>query len=210
MHPDTAMGSPVSDPWIERLARLFRHHPAWRQAASFIDRRATSNVFFTHRPGEAWHLERRGDETLLLAGAARDPDFAFRFPPAAIARLEAVCGDAGDFAAELFDLMLAEDRETRVDLRILAGFTQLIRRGYVRLLLAAGPRVRAMGAAHGILGVEALAQLVARLRTSQQPWESAAEASLPASSSNPRPGDRRIRAVKREGRTRGRRRDRSS
>src|SRR5262245_848858 len=69
-----------SDPWIERLARLFREHPAWREAARFIDRRATNNVFFSHRPGRVWHLERDGDETVLLPGTAPDPDFVFRFP----------------------------------------------------------------------------------------------------------------------------------
>ena len=152
------------DPWVDRLARLFREHPAWRKAARFIDARATSNVFFTHRPGEAWHLERRGDETQLMPGAAPDPDFAFRFTPGAIVRLEAVQGEEGDFAAELFALVLAEDRVTAVDLRIAAGFSRLIQRGYLRLLLAAGPRVRALGAVHGVAGVRDLARLVARVR----------------------------------------------
>lgn len=161
-----------SDPWIERLARLFREHPAWRKAARFIDRRATSNVFFTHRPGEAWHLERRGDETLLLPGAAPDPDFAFRFTPGAIALLEAVRGEAGDFAAALFTLVITEDRATRVDLRIAASFGRLLRRGYVRLLLAAGSRVRAIGVAHGIIAVKDLARLVTRVRRADgDAWE---------------------------------------
>jgi hypothetical protein len=152
------------DPWVERLARLFREHPAWREAARLVDRRATSDVFFTHRPGEAWHLERRGDETLLLPGPAAEPDFVFRFAPGAIARLESVQGDAGDFAAELFALVASEDPDARVDLRIAARFPRLLRRGYVRLLLAAGPRVRALGAERGICGLQDLASVVARLR----------------------------------------------
>ena len=102
-----------TDPLVERLARLFREHPARQDAARFIDARATSNVFFTHRAGEAWHLERRGDERLLLPDAAPDPDFAFRFAPGAIERLEAVRGEAGDFAGELFALALSEDPDTR-------------------------------------------------------------------------------------------------
>ena len=154
----------LPDPSIERLARLFREHPAWREAAERIDRRATSDVFFSHRPGEAWHLERRGDETLLLPGAASDPDFSFRFPPAAIDRLEAVQGGAGDFAAELFTLALSDDPDLRVDLRILADFPRLLRRGYVRLLATAGTRVRKLGAAHGVFGLMDLVRLVARLR----------------------------------------------
>jgi hypothetical protein len=164
--------APVPDPWIERLARLFREHPAWRESARFIDRRATSSVFFGHRPGEPWHLERRGDETLLVTGAAADPDFAFRFAPGAIARLEAVRGGPGDFAAELFTLALAQDPEIRVDLRIAASFARLLRRGYVRLLLAAGPRVRALGAEHGVLTVRGLQRLVTTLRKRQRAvWE---------------------------------------
>ncbi len=164
------MASP--DLWIERLARLFREHPAWLEAARFIHRRSTSSVFFSHRPGEPWHLERRGDETLLLPGSATDPDFAVRFPRAAIARLEAVRGGAGDFAAELFTLVLTDDPETRVDLRIAAGFARLLRRGYVRLLLVAGPRVRALGAAHGVIGMRGLQRLIASLRRSdREAWE---------------------------------------
>jgi hypothetical protein len=154
----------LPDPSIERLARLFREHPAWREAARRIDRRATSDVYFSHRPGEAWHLERRGDETLLLPGVAADPDFSFRFPPAAIDRLEAVRGGAGDFAAELFSLALSDDPALRVDLRILADFPRLLRRGYVRLLATAGMRVRRLGAAHGVFGLRDLGRLVARLR----------------------------------------------
>jgi hypothetical protein len=166
------MGSPAPDPWIARLERLFREHPAWREAARWIDERATSSVFFTHRPGEPWHLERRGDETLLLPGSADAPDFVFRFAPAAIASLEAVRGGPGDFAAELFTLALAEDPATRVDLRIAASFTRLLRRGYVRLLLAAGPRVRALAAAHGVLSVRDLRRLVATLRKHpREAWE---------------------------------------
>ena len=167
------MGTELPDPWIERLAQLFRAHPAWREAARAIDPRSTSSVFFAHRPGEPWHLERRGDETLLLPGAAADPDFAFRFTPGAIARLEAVHGGAGDFAAELFALALAEDPAVRVDLRVVAGFPRLLRRGYVRLLLESGPRVRALGFAHGVVGVRGIARLVAALRlSSPASWES--------------------------------------
>ena len=166
------MASP--DPWIERLARLFREHPAWREAARLIDPRSTSSVFFTHRPREAWHLERRGDETLLLPGPAADPDFAFRFAPGAIERLEAVQGGVGEFAAELFARILSSEPDTRVELRIAAGFARLLRHGYVRLLLAAGPRVRELGVAHGVLRLRDLRRLVSVLRGAERPaWERA-------------------------------------
>src|SRR5215813_41345 len=49
---------------------------------------------------------------------------------------------------------------------------RLLRRGYVGLLLPAGPRVRARSAAHGIAGVKDLARLVTRLRRSDgDAWE---------------------------------------
>jgi len=195
-----------SNPWIERLARLFREHPARQEAARLIDRRSTSSVIFSHRPGEPWHLERRGDETLLLPGSAADPDFAFRFPPAAIARLEAVRGGAGDFAAELFTLALSDDPETRVDLRIAAGFARLLRRGYVRLLMVAGPRVRALGTAHGVLGVRGLQRLVATLRRSErEAWEMELPASrAPRAVARPGSSTRRVRRDFRAGDARGR------
>lgn len=152
------------DLWIETLARMFREHPAWQETARLIDPRSTSTVYFRHRPDEPWHLERRGDETHLLPGAAEDPDFVFRFTPGAIARLAAVRGNAGDFAAELFSLAWAEDSSVRVNIVIAAGFARLLRRGYVRLLLAAGPRARAIAAANGVEGMSSIQHLVATMR----------------------------------------------
>ena len=170
----------IIDPWIERLARLFRDHPAWRDAARLLDPRVTSTVFFRHRPGEPWHLERQGDETLLLPGAADDPDFAFRFTPAAIDRLAAVHGNAGDFAAELFALAYSQDPELRVNIRVAAGFARLLRRGYVRLLIAAGPRARAIGFQHGETGMSSLQHLVASLRRlDRAAWEKPARNAQP-------------------------------
>ena len=52
------MAAPEYDEWVERLARLFLEHPAWQSAASLLSQDTTSNVYFTHRPGEVWHLER--------------------------------------------------------------------------------------------------------------------------------------------------------
>jgi hypothetical protein len=157
------------DPWIDRLARFFAEQPAWRGAARLLDPRVTSTVFFCHRPGEPWHLERRGDETLLLPGAADDPDLAMRFTRAAIDRLAAVRGSAGDFAAELFALACSNDPEVRVNIRVAVGFERLLRRGYVRLLLTAGPRARAIGLAHGESGMCSQEHLVASLKRLDDP-----------------------------------------
>ena len=183
----------TTDPWIERLARMFREHPAWREAARMIDPRSTSTVYFRHRPGDPWHLERRGDETLLEPGAADDPDLVFRFPPGAIDRLAAVRGSAGDFAAELFTLALSDDPDLCVKIRIAASFPRLVRRGYVRLLVAAGPRVRAIGAAHSVVGLTPLRRLVMELRSRDRAkWE------IPARSTpRGRAGARRHRAAHR-------------
>ena len=154
----------TTDLSIERLARLFSDHPAWQAAARLLDPRATSTVFFRHRPGEPWHIAREGDETLLLPGAADDPDFALRFSPGAIDRLAAVRGNAGDFAAELFALAYSRDPEVKVNIRVAVGFARLLRRGYVRLLIAAGLRARAIGVASGETGMSSLQHLVASLR----------------------------------------------
>lgn len=166
------MATAPPDEWIDRLARLFREHPAWRAAARHLAADATSTVFFRQRPGEAWHLEHRSGRTRLLPGAARDPDFVFRFTPASVVRLEAVTGGIGDFAVELFTLMTEEDPEAHVDFRIAASFYRLARRGYVQLLVAAGPRVVAFGAANGVHGLGALRRFVAQLRgRGHAPWE---------------------------------------
>ncbi len=163
---------PAPDAVVERLARLFGEHPAWVRAARQLAPEATSSVYFSHRPGEVWHLEQPRGTTQLLPGAAADPDFVFRFTPAAIARLEAVGGGIGDFAVELFRLVLADDPELRVGLRIAARFGRLLRRGYLGLLVAAGPRVLAFGAAHGIRTPGALRRFVTQIHSpTPAEWE---------------------------------------
>jgi hypothetical protein len=163
----------AGDVHVERLAALFREHPTWVRAARKLGADATSSVYFSHRPGQVWHLVPRGGVTHLLPGPAADPDFVFRFSPAAVECLEQVRGDIGDFAVALFERVLEENPERRVDLRIAAPFGRLVRRGYLGLLLAAGPRVLAFGAAHGVRSRGALRRFVAVLR-SEVPtdWES--------------------------------------
>lgn len=144
---------------------LFRTHPAWRDAASRIAPAATSAVWFTHLPGEPHQLVRRGHETLLLPGRPQDPDLVFRFTPAAIERLEGVNGGIGEFAVALFEAAIAEDEAARVDLRVVAPFHRLALRGYLRLLLDAGPAVLRFGARHGVATLGALRRLVSELRS---------------------------------------------
>jgi hypothetical protein len=106
------------DETVRTLARLFRTHPVWVEAARGVDRRAESAVYFAHLPGRPWRLVRRGGRTLLLRGRARDPDLVFRFTPAAVARLAAARGDVEDFAVELFSRIVESRRTRRVDLRV--------------------------------------------------------------------------------------------
>ena len=156
--------TPAQDPTVEALARLFREHPAWQRAARQIASDATSTVYFSHRPGEAWRLERGEQGSDLLPGAAPDPDFVFRFTPGAVDRLAKVGGGIGEFAVELFTRMTDADPTDKVDLRIVARFPRLVWRGYVKLLAAGGPAVVAFGARHGIHGLGALQRFVAGLR----------------------------------------------
>lgn len=148
--------SATEDPVVQDLARLFRTHPAWCRAAARISQDATSRVAFRHRPGEAWRLVRRGGETYLERGEAHDPDLAFTFGRASVERLAATRGDVADFAIALFELIESDDPELHVDLRVEAPFPRLVRRGYVRMLLWAGPRLLAWGARHGVFTVRQL------------------------------------------------------
>lgn len=151
------------------LAELFRRHPAWRRAAAYVAEGAESAVTFSHLPGREWRLVRRGRESLLLPGQARDPDFAFRFTPGAVESLAAVDGDIGDFAVALFTRILEPRAAERIGFRIVAPFSRLVRRGYLRLLLAAGPAVARFGAAHGVTTLGALRELVATHRAEHAP-----------------------------------------
>lgn len=162
----------AGDPHVERLAWLFREHPAWRQAARHVSDESASRVLFTHRPGERWHLARERGESRLLPGDVPDPDFVFRFSPEAIERLAGVEGSVGAFAVELFGLIVGEDPRAHVDLRIAAPFQRLARRGYVGLLVASGWRVLAFGARHGIRSLGQLRSLVEKLtKRPPEPWE---------------------------------------
>lgn len=149
-----------TDEWAGRLATLFAVHPAWVAAARRLSGEATSSVYFTHLPGAPWRLETRSGGVVLLPGAAADPDLVFRFTPESIAKLESVEGGIGHFAVALFEQIV----DGAVDLRIRAGFARLVLRGYVKLLLAAGPPVAAFGATHGIRTLAALRRFVADLR----------------------------------------------
>jgi hypothetical protein len=151
---------------------MFLEKPAWVDAARRIESDATSSVFFSHRPGEPWHLERRRGKTLLLPGAAADPDFVFRFTPASIERLCSTEGGIGRFALELFELIAEEDPSLRVGFRIAAPFPRLVRRGYLRLLAVGGLRVLAFGAARGVRTLADLRRLVERVRRrAPEAWE---------------------------------------
>lgn len=152
------------DALIERLGNLFLEHPAWVEAARQLDPRATSSVWFRHRPGEPFRLEQREGRSELLPGRATDPDLVFCFSAHAIERLEGVRGGIGDFAVELFASILEEDPDEGVGFRIAASFVRLVRRGYVRLLLVAGPKVAAFGATHGIRSLRGLHRFVSDLR----------------------------------------------
>jgi len=168
------------DEWTERLAKLFAEHPAWIAAAQLLSSEATSTVFFRHRPGAPWRLEPEAfGGSRLRVGASPDPDLVFRFSTESIERLEAVDGGIGDFAVALFEQIVDEN----VDLRIRARFTRLTWRGYVRLLLAAGPPVLIFGAKHGVRTLGALRRFVVDLRSrGTAEWETM-DADTPTSTS---------------------------
>jgi hypothetical protein len=152
------------DASVRRLASLFRSHPAWTAAAALLSDAASSNVRFRQRPGEAWHLARVRGKTRLAPGARRDADLELTFTPAAIERLTATRGGIGAFAVALFDLAVERDATRGVEIRVLAPFSRLVRRGYLRLLVAGGPRVLVWGAAHGVRSLPQLRRFVARAR----------------------------------------------
>jgi hypothetical protein len=103
-------------------------------------------------------------ETRLEPGACGDPDLELVFPPDAVERLAATSGGTGAFAVALFELAVQSDERLRVGLRILASFPRLVRRGYLRLLVAGGPRVLAWGAAHGVGTLGELRRWIGRVR----------------------------------------------
>lgn len=164
--------SDSQDEIVDSLIALFRDHPAWREAASIVARDSMSNVYFTHRPGETWHLERGKVGSNLVPGGVDDPDFVFRFSPGAVAKLSDVRGGVAKFALELFSLIESGDPDERVEVRVAAPFARLREHGFLTLLLQAGPTVAVYGLRRGIVGVSSLAKF-ARQATNAKPqdWE---------------------------------------
>jgi hypothetical protein len=164
--------TPVPDATVERLADLFARHRAWIRAAGHLEASATSTVFFAHRPGEAWRLAKRDGRTVLVPGAAADPDFVFCFTPESVDQLVRTEGSVGDFAVTLFRLITEEDPRLRIGFRIVAPFARLVRRGYLAVLAAGGMRVLAFGAARGVRTLAELKRLVDRSRSDEPAdWE---------------------------------------
>ena len=175
MDSRSATAGAAGDDAVRRLVELFRAHPVWCQAARRIQEGSASRVFFPQWPGEPWRLVRRGGTSVLEPGDADDPDLAFCFPPAAVEQLESTRGAVGDFALALFRLMLDADPARRVELRVIAPFPRLLRRGYVELLLRGGPRLLWFGATHGVRSVADLRRVVDSVRSSEPaPWETVA------------------------------------
>jgi hypothetical protein len=83
-----------------------------------------------------------------------------------------VSGGFDEFAVELFSLFDEVD-ELRVDFRVVAPLRRLVARGYLKLLLDAGPKLAVYGAGKGLRGLRDLRALVARSRARTPfEWES--------------------------------------
>ena len=166
----------LRDPVVAQLAAFFGEHPAWVSAAAKLQPEASSSVYFTHLPGQVWHLALHDGRACLGRGAAPDPDLVFLFTPAAVGRLAGVDGTIGDFAVELFRLLAETRPHLRVRLRVAASFARLLRRGYLGLLVAGGWGVLAFGATRGVRTIAQLRTLVDEVRCSQpEPWEQGTE-----------------------------------
>ena len=157
------------DPHVTLLRQLFLTHPAWLSAADHIKDGCSSAVRFSHVPGD-YQLLRHDGKSDLLEGKASDPDLAFLFTPKSIERLANVKGtDIADFGVELLELANSADPELHVRIRVIAGFSKLLFRGYVGMLMKAGPRVLAYGG-KGTSFTE-VKKLITQLRAKGDPWD---------------------------------------
>ena len=189
-----------SDSPVARLHELFQDHSAWRDAARCLEDGASSDVYFSAYPESVWHLERRDGEIHLSNGPSPDPDLVLRFTPNAVASLISVEGDIGDFAVRLFHLIVEIGADGGVELRVVAPFSRLVRRGYLSLLASGGLRVLAFGAANGVRTLRDLRGLVERLQAAGvAAWEAGGKRESAATESVDRGGLRwRLRRVARD------------
>lgn len=128
---------PKSDSHTEAMSNALARHEGWRAVSRRIKSGAKAKVVFSHRPGDPWHVVWQRSGSLLRPGPVVDPDAAFLLTPGSIARLSTLDGGIPEIGSELAALLTHDDSELRMDLRITAPLSKLIRHGYVRLLLEA-------------------------------------------------------------------------
>ena len=150
---------------IEQLRIFFAEHPAWVKAAKSIVDGANSEVVFD---GEAapWRLMRVDGVSVLEPGVAPSPDFTFYFTGSAIASLTQTDQKAtiSDFALVLFNRIISDDPRERIGFHVRAPFGQLVKRGYLRVLLRGGPAVLRFMSEHGIRSWRDFNSLVTAVR----------------------------------------------
>ncbi len=155
---------------LETLRVFFEEHEVWQEAARPVKDGANSEVYFRSIPGE-YYLIREDGKSWLRKGKAPSPDFSFVFPDEAIRRFESLNGDnISDFAMLLFELLGNEDDLNLIGFRVSGSIGQILKRGYLQVVLKGGPRVLQYAASHGIRSLGDFGRLLKSLKGGDIDW----------------------------------------
>jgi hypothetical protein len=154
----------VSQAAKQRLIDYFLTNPAWVSAARPLGEGVCSALRFQGEP-EPWRLIRRNGQSVLEPGEPDAPDLFFEFSEGSIAYLtELENASIGDFATRLYECAFLFDEDRRIEVQVVGPISQIIRRGYWKIVLKGGLQVLRIARAHNIGSVEDLRRLFGMLQ----------------------------------------------
>ncbi|HZX97529.1 MAG TPA: hypothetical protein VFE90_23640 [Myxococcales bacterium] len=146
------------------LQRFFESSQSAHKAATHLKKAAEVGVRFTDVPGE-YRFKVVDGVPRFLEGRAEDPDFDLTMAPGAVAAIAAQPnGDLGDLGILFFQHILAQDPQSKINVKLHSGLIRLTMRGWLSVMASGGVKVMGWMASKGLKGPSAIAHAVSRLK----------------------------------------------
>jgi hypothetical protein len=146
------------------LRQLFETSQAARKAATALSKAACVGVRFTDVPAEFRFYAVDG-KPRFEPGKAKAPDFDLTLPPRAVRDICAkTSGDMGDLSILFLQHMFANEADRKVLVKVNSGLITLTLHGWLRVVLAACPKLIGWLAKMGLKSPSAMASALSRVK----------------------------------------------
>jgi hypothetical protein len=149
------------------IRQLFETSQAARKAATSLSKAAYVGVRFIDVPGD-FRFHAVDGKPRFEPGKAEEPDFELTLPPRAVSD---ICGKTGKTSGDVRDLsivflqhMFANEAEQKVLVKVNSGFIKLTLHGWLRVVLAACPKLIGWLAKVGLKSPTAMARALSRAK----------------------------------------------